>query len=531
MRTLLVAMLMAAVSSACAAAAEAVFNIKDYGATGRKSGDARPAIQKALDAAGRAGGGTVYLPPGEYTSGTLHLRSHVRVLIDSGATLYASLDGKAFDKAALLYGEGVDNITIEGRGTVDGQASYFWRDNGNFDDALIRENMLLAAALAKVQGKPLMRSFPAGFPTETMYPHLVLLLRCKDVRIAGLSFVRSRSWTINPYACERLTIDGVYIQSSLKEAVWADGIDPDGCKDVHISNSTIETGDDAIVLWSSNIYGPALPCENITVTNCRLSSASSALKFCDGNMNCIRHVTVDNTVIRESNRGIAFMLFDGGYVSDVVLSNLTIECRRHDWFWWGDGDPFHFEIRRRSEVDGTPHPGQPPAGSIRNVTIRNVVAHGQGTSTIHGHPDSWLDGVSLDNIKLFVSNDPDSPLQKTVDAMEVRWARNLKIRDVEVIWDKPSSAKWRSALRVEDARDLELDDFRGKPAAAGAPAVVFMNVDGASVRGSNALPGTDLFLDIAGGMSRGIRLMGNDLGGAKTPYRVGGGAKDGAVVH
>ena len=147
----------------------------------------------------------------------------------------------------------MDNITIEGRGTVDGQATYMWQANGDFDDALIRENMLLAKAL----GKPLMRSFPAGFPTEQMYPHLVLLLRCKDVRIAGLSFVRSRSWTINPYACERLTIDGVYIQSSLKEAVWADGIDPDGCKDVRIANSTIETGDDAIVLWSSNIYGPA----------------------------------------------------------------------------------------------------------------------------------------------------------------------------------------------------------------------------------------------------------------------------------
>src|ERR1700689_2106674 len=110
MRVLLLAMLLAPAS---AAAAARIYDIKDYGATARKSGDARPAIQQALDAAGAAGGGTVYLPPGEYTSGTLHLRSHVRLLIDSGATLYASLDGKAFDKAALLYGEGVDNITIE----------------------------------------------------------------------------------------------------------------------------------------------------------------------------------------------------------------------------------------------------------------------------------------------------------------------------------------------------------------------------------------------------------------------------------
>jgi len=510
-----------------ALAAQALYNVKDYGATGRKSDDATTAIQKTIDVCGGAGGGTVYLPPGEFTSGTLHLRSHIRLLIDSGATLFASLDSKAFDKASLLYGEGVDNITIEGRGTVDGQAEYVWQPNGNFDDAYIRENMLFAKAL----GKPLMRSFPKGFPKEQMYPHLVLLLHCKDVRIAGLSFIRSRSWTINPYACERLTIDGVYIQSSLKDAVWADGIDPDGCKDVRIANSTIETGDDAIVFYSSDIWGPPLPCENITVTNCRLSSASSAIKFCDGNMNCIRHVTIDNTVVTDSNRGIAFMVFDGGYVSDVVLSNLTIECRRHDWFWWGDGDPIHFDVKRRSEVDGTPRAKEPPAGSIRNVMIRNVVARGMGSSLINGHPDSWLDGVSLDNIKLIVSNDPASPLQKTMNAMQVRWARNLRLKDVEVIWDKPSSDKWQSALHLEDAQDVELDSFRGRSAAAEVPAVVFANVDGATLRNSSAAPGTEVYLNVAGAKSSSIRLSGNDLGAAKVPYRLGGGVKPGAVIQ
>ena len=88
---------------------------------------------------------------------------------------------------------------------------------------------------------------------------MVLLLRCVDVRIAGLKFLRSRSWTINPYACKRLVIDGVYIYSSQKEAVWADGIDPDGCQDVHISNSTIETGDDAIVFYSTTSGARACP--------------------------------------------------------------------------------------------------------------------------------------------------------------------------------------------------------------------------------------------------------------------------------
>lgn len=515
----LIAALFWALSSLQAHGQTAVLSVRDFGAAGKRLQDARPAIQKAIDRCSAAGGGTVFFPAGEYTSGQIRLRSHVRLYVESGATLYASKSGESFekDKAALLYGENLENITIEGRGTIDGQAEYEWRVN-DFDDAYIRENMLLM----KSMGKPLLRSFPKGFPAETVYPRLVLLIRCKDVRIAGLSFIRSRSWTINPYACERLVIDGVYIQSSLKEAVWADGIDPDGCRDVRIANSTIETGDDAIVFYSSTTWGPALPCENITITNCRLSSASSALKFCDGNSNCVRRVTVDNSVITGSNRGIAFMVFDGGYVSDVVLSNLTIECTRHDWFWWGDGDPLHFNIRRRSEVDGTPRKNEPPAGSIRNVLIRNVIARGKGSSLINGHPDSWLEHVSLENIKLWLSHDPESPLEKAADAIRIRWARNLTLKDVEVHWDGPESARWKSALRVQDVKGLEIEGFagrQGKP-GSGIPVMVLDQVRNATIRNSRAAEGTGVFVQVMGKDSRKIHLLGNDLVEAEAAYRL-----------
>src|SRR5215472_7404935 len=336
--------------------AQPVFNIRDYGATGRKQDNARPALQQAIDACGKAGGGTVYVPPGDYTTGQLHLRSGVRLYVEAGATLFASLDGREFDSAktaALIYGEDLHNIAIEGRGTLDGQASYQWRPN-DFTDYYILPNQRLMEAT----GKQLLRSFPTGLNQETVFPRIVLLLHCEDVRISGLKFLRSRSWTINPYACKRLTIDSVYIYSSQKEAVWADGIDPDGCQDVHISNSTVETGDDALVFYSADIWGPALPTENVTVTNCRLSSASSAIKFCDGNRNAVRRVAVDNVVITNSNRGLAFMVFDGGVVEDVVISNVTIDTHRFEWFWWGDGDPIHFNIKRRSEIDGVKREGE-----------------------------------------------------------------------------------------------------------------------------------------------------------------------------
>jgi hypothetical protein len=69
----------------------------------------------------------VYFPPGDYTSGTIHLHSHIRIFLEAGATIYSSKDPSSFDKRGLFYGEDIENITIEGHGTVDGQAEYEWR--------------------------------------------------------------------------------------------------------------------------------------------------------------------------------------------------------------------------------------------------------------------------------------------------------------------------------------------------------------------------------------------------------------------
>ena len=497
--------------TACAAvlAAQPVFNVKDFGATGRKQDSASHALQSAIDACARASGGTVYIPPGEYTSGQLHLRSGVRLYLEAGATLFASLDGNEFDpaKSALIHGEDLHDISIEGRGTLDGQASYQWRLN-DFTDYYIRPNQLLMEAT----GKPLLRSFPTGFRKETVYPRLVLLIRCTDVRISGLKFMRSRSWTINPYACKRLTIDGVYIYSDQKMGVWADGIDPDGCQDVRISNSTIETGDDALVFYSAAIWGPALPTENVTVTNCRLSSSSSAIKFCDGNSNAVRRVVIDNVVITNSNRGLAFMVFDGGIVEDVLISNLTIETRRFDWFWWGDGDPIHFNIQRRSEVDGQKRENEPAAGRIRNVSIRNVIAHGAGTSAIHGHPDSWLDGIRLENVRLFLSHDPQAQYDNTQTALSLRNARNFTMKDVEIRWEKPESPTWKAGMQVDGVKDLLLDSVDV------AMRMTLKDVDTATVRNSAAEQ-----IQVSGARSRKIRLLGTDgavNSGAEVPKDV-----------
>ncbi len=514
------------------AAGEAIFNVKDYGATGNKADDARPAIQKAIDACAAAGGGIVYLPPGQYTSGTLHLRSHVRFRIEAGATLFASPDPNAYDtggipsKAALLFGEGAEDISIEGRGTVDGQSEYIWRPD-DFERAFSHKIMMESLH------KSLMRSFPKGFPDRTVYPHMLWLGHCKDVQITGLTFLHSPSWTMAFYACERMVIDGLYIYTSLKEAVWADGIDIDSSKDIRIANCSIETGDDCIIFISENSWGPPLLCENITVTNCVLSSASAAVKFSEGNRLGVRHIAIDNCVIKNTNRGFVFTITTGGYINDVVISNLTMDLHRFEWFWDGDGQPFYFRITRVSEWNReAPKPGEAPPGSIKNVSIQNVIAHVQGESLIAGHPESWLDGVSIRNLKLFISTDPTAPYDTTVDALKFQWAKNLKLQDIEVNWEEPELKAWKGALSFEDVKGLEVEAFTGRPAWANndAPAVAFNKVSDAVIRDSRAAAGTGAFLKVSGATSRGIYLFGNDLRHAKAPFQVDKNVARGAVT-
>jgi len=497
-----------------AAQITAVYNVQNFGASGKKDDNAQAAIQAAVDACAAAGGGTVYLPPGAYTSGTIHLRSHVRVFIETGATLYSSKDPALFDQRALFFADGAEDIHLEGGGIVHGQAEYEHRLIGDFRDWYIYPNQ----QLAEKSGIPLMRAFP----TANSVGHLVLLLRCKDVRIRDLSFLHSPSWTMHLYACERLVIDGIYIHTSLKDGVWADGIDPDGCKDVRISNCTIETGDDAIVFYSGNVYGPALPCENITITNCRLSSASSALKFCDGNQNAIRNVTIDNCVITASNRGIAFMVFDGGVIENVVMTNLTVECQPFDWFWWGDSDPLHFNLIQRSEIDANiDKRKEPPVGAIRNVILRNIIARGPGPCKLHGSVNSPLENITLDNIQLTVVEDPAAILKKGGTALTLENAKNFRMKDVEIRWEGIASDLWKSALLVQDTQDLVLDGVSVRQAQDGSheAAAILKNISGARVLNCRAQAGTGTFIEIQGEESEEIQLVQNDTRKAQIPLK------------
>ena len=132
-----------------------------------------------------------------------------------------------------------------------------------------------------------------------------------------------------------------------------------------------------------------------------------------------------------------------------------------------------------------------------------MIAHGAGTSAINGHPDSWLDVIRLENIRLYVSHDPHAPYDDTRSAMTLRHARNVTMKDVEIRWEAPHSASWQTGLQADQVSDLLLDGVgvAGAPSSAGT-AITLKDAENVTVRDSRAAT-----LHVAGTHSRNIRLL------------------------
>jgi hypothetical protein len=181
------------------------------------------------------------------------------------------------------------------------------------------------------------------------------------------------------------------------------------------------------------------------------------------------------------------MLFDGGILENIIISNITIECKRFDWYWWGDGDPLHFNLIQRSEIDpNIDKASEAPVGKMRNIILRNIIARGVGACLIHGSRDSLLENVSIENLRLEMVSEGESLLQKSPNALTIENARHLRLKDVELVWQQPAAPAFQLGIQVNNVEDLLFDGVLAPaPPAAGATAgVEFHNMQGEEIRNS-----------------------------------------------
>lgn len=275
------------------------FVITRYGA---KAGtDASNAIRKAIDAASKSGGGRVVVPPGDFLTGPIHLRSRIELHLQSGAMLRFSQDPAKYplvfsrwegvelmNYSPLVYAFECQDIAVTGEGTLDGQADeeHWWpwkglttgkrtdvtKNNEGPAPQLIDRNRLFQQA---EDGVPVaQRIYGAG---HFLRPSFIEPYRCKNVLIEGVTITNAPFWVTHPTLCSNVTVRGIKVVS---HGPNNDGCDPESCRDVLIEDCVFDTGDDCIALKSGrNADGRRLhtPVENIVIRNCEMKDGHGGI--------------------------------------------------------------------------------------------------------------------------------------------------------------------------------------------------------------------------------------------------------------
>lgn len=474
------------------------FNVRNYGATGLRKDNATKAFRDAVEACTAAGGGTVQVPAGEYTVGTVQLRDNVILNVEAGATLFASQLEADYvkDSDALIFAENAKNIGVTGKGTIDGLARYDYADVRGADIEIAKEQEI--ARQAGIEMKRYYRS------REAMNVFLFVLNDCTNIQLRDITLLNAPLWTVRINDCDRVSVRGVYIYSDLEKGVNADGIDICSSKNVVISDCIIITADDSIVLKAIARNGKkANPVENVTVTNCVLTSSSTPLMIGTETEADIRHVIFSNCTVRNSNKGFGINVQDGATVSDIIVSNLTIETSRRHWNWWGSSEMCKFVLKKRNDSS--------PLGRIRNVFVDNISVNARGTTTITGHAGQPLENIRISNVRMLMDVE-DSKDKRSSDAIRIENVRGLKLRDITVEWnEKQTEPAWQSALVLKNVSDFTIDAFSGRQGlkAKDVPSIVLDSCSDGILRNSAAADGTGTFISITGTKSNDIELQDN----------------------
>lgn len=369
------------------------FNVTGYGAKGNGVTDDAKAIQRAIDACSAAGGGSVIIPSGKtFMAGPLHLKSNVDLHLQSNSVLLANPDESVYTESAFrqnrgegmmwISGKDIQNISITGRGRIDGNGVAFM--GRELDDSY--------------ELKPVTDFDPR--------PHVLTLVNASNVKINGVTIANSAYWTIHLVGCYDVAISDISLLNNLKIRN-GDGIDIDHSRKVRISNCFIESGDDCICLKNRREFEEYGPCEDVVVTNCIMTSRSCAVKIGSENMDAIRRVLFDNCIITKSNRGIGIQNRDEGTVSDITFSNMTVDCRLFSDVWWGKSEPIYVTSYPRARGNhkdaGWRFPKgatQGACGEVANIRFIDIYSTSENGIFLGCDEPGKIRNVTLDNIDL-----------------------------------------------------------------------------------------------------------------------------------
>jgi polygalacturonase len=487
------------------------FNVRNFGAVGDGKNLDSPAINKAIEAATEAGGGTVLVPAGTYLSGSIHLQSNIHLLIDAGATILGAPQkmlaydaeenfvGPAFQDGghtyfhnSLIWGENLTNVFISGNGRISG--------GGLVTGDGIEDRMDGANNIGKAHPSP-------PDPGTTVWPqHLgnkaIALKLCKNVLIRDVTIFHGGHFAILVTGCDNMTVDNVTMDTD------RDGIDIDCCRNTMVSNCRINSPhDDGLCPKSTYALGETRLTENLTIVNCQVSGFEEGtlldgtmkptrgyqgrIKFGTESSGGFRNCTVANCTFRHC-KGLALEEVDGGILENITIENITMTDVPDYAIYLTTGK------RNRT-------PGISTNSRMKNILISNVIADGVGKMSgiqIMGLPEQPIEGVRLENIRLITKGggtardaaihprelgagypEPDGIGTLPAYGIFARHVKNLELANISVNFE---TNDFRPAIICSDVHGLEIDNFKPQVAEGVSPGR-FDNVTEMEVRNSPAL--------------------------------------------
>lgn len=412
--------------TATTAVSAAEFNVRDFGAVGDGKTKDTAAIQRAIDAAEKAGGGTVALPPGTYLSGSIFLKDNIDFFVMQGATFLASPDQEDYnpeDVCPQNYGYRPEssfgahlfltvekkNVTVRGPGRIDGNSQAFLVDSDG-------------------------RHYPSQSEVPWRPSQMLYFVESENLSVKDIELADSPYWSCFFHGCRHVAVRGANIHTVRRPHTYnGDGIDVDCCRFVTISDCRINTADDCITLRGNvrRLKNPQA-CEYVTVSNCTLSTPCNAVRVGVGD-GAIRHAVFSNLVVHDTRTALNFFsswtkTSRGVDIDNIRFANMSVDCQDLIRIQYG----FATEAR------------------VGEITFNGISGTVRKLSQLMGRP-----GLPLENIRL-------SDIDLTVEASEflhVYETAGLLLRDVRL----RGSGSSEPVIRLGKVTDAELRDVNVKP--------------------------------------------------------------------
>lgn len=468
-------------------------------------------ISKTIAELAHQGGGTLFFPAGTYLTGPIELKSNITLDLESGAVLsftddfdqylpfvemrYEGVVMKSFHP--LIYAYEAENITITGRGVLNGNGKKWWNAAWGMDGAGAKTDLskyqdLWTKANPDFQIEP-ESDWKGTLAKRFFRPPFFQAYKSKNIRVKGVKFTNSPFWTVNPEFCSNVTVDGITIDNPLSPNT--DGINPESCDNVHIANCHISVGDDCITIKSGrDLQGRTLgvPCQNITITNCTMLAGHGGVVIGSEMSGDVRKVVISNCVFDGTDRGIRIKSTRGrgGIVEDIRVSNIVMRNIQKEAITM---NLFYTKVPAEPLTERTP--------IFRNIHISNMTGVDiAAAGLILGIPEMPISDISFTDIDL-----------KAKTGFTVTDAANLRITGMTV------SAEAGPAFMLERINEAQLMALKTNSPLKDAPVLRLKDCTNVLIQNAYPLPGSKAYAQFGGKNSKGIILRDNYLNRLETP--------------